>query len=304
MKKLYFTIVLFNFFTFYSFSQIQLPFAKWWEPESINLLREAYPNVKFITSYDKKIKDWIIHIFVPQKNNSKEKEFSLYWCEGKLLPKEELDNQNAYTSLFYKYPKTILNPVDFSVEDIEKIKEYTKTENRKKGAGTPPFFFDAIYDCKTRASTESHIIKMPFIDRTINVHEYIKEPLSRISEKINALPKDTPEMQKFFSTLTRTDGFAWRTVRDSTSKSFHGMGLAVDILPKGYYQKIIYWRWQKQLDPENWMLTPISKRWCPPQEIINIFEEEGFIWGGKWVIWDNMHFEYRPEIILYNKKNR
>jgi hypothetical protein len=81
-------------------------------------------------------------------------------------------------------------------------------------------------------------------------------------------------LKKFFSTLARTDGFAWRNVRDSKSRSFHGIGLAVDVLPKGYYQKIIYWRWQKQLDPEGWMLTPISKRWCPPQEIIDIFEDE------------------------------
>ncbi|MBQ9624309.1 MAG: M15 family metallopeptidase, partial [Treponema sp.] len=25
--------------------------------------------------------------------------------------------------------------------------------------------------------------------------------------------------------------------------------------------------------------------------------EEGFIWGGYWVIFDNMHFEYHPELI-------
>lgn len=24
---------------------------------------------------------------------------------------------------------------------------------------------------------------------------------------------------------------------------------------------------------------------------------EGFIWGGRWEIWDNMHFEYRPELL-------
>ena len=34
---------------------------------------------------------------------------------------------------------------------------------------------------------------------------------------------------------------------------------------------------------------------------IDIFEDEGFIWGGKWMIWDNMHFEYHPELILFNK---
>jgi hypothetical protein len=25
-------------------------------------------------------------------------------------------------------------------------------------------------------------------------------------------------------------------------------------------------------------------------------ESAGFIWGGKWLIWDNMHFSYRSEL--------
>ena len=38
--------------------------------------------------------------------------------------------------------------------------------------------------------------------------------------------------------------------------------------------------------------------WIPPLAVIAVFESEGFIWGGKWGVWDNMHFEYRPELIL------
>ncbi|HQN03589.1 MAG TPA: M15 family metallopeptidase, partial [Rectinema sp.] len=49
---------------------------------------------------------------------------------------------------------------------------------------------------------------------------------------------------------------------------------------------------------EDWMLIPLSERWMPPKRVIDIFEKEGFIWGGKWTVWDNMHFEYRPELIL------
>ena len=41
----------------------------------------------------------------------------------------------------------------------------------------------------------------------------------------------------------------------------------------------------------------------PPEEVISIFESEGFIWGGKWDIWDNIHFEYHPEILQLSTPN-
>jgi len=39
-----------------------------------------------------------------------------------------------------------------------------------------------------------------------------------------------------------------------------------------------------------------------PDEIVGIFEKYGFIWGGKWLFYDNMHFEYRPEILILSGK--
>ncbi|MCL2443985.1 MAG: M15 family metallopeptidase [Treponema sp.] len=33
------------------------------------------------------------------------------------------------------------------------------------------------------------------------------------------------------------------------------------------------------------------------------FESQGFIWGGKWQLFDTMHFEYRPEILILNGLN-
>ena len=48
------------------------------------------------------------------------------------------------------------------------------------------------------------------------------------------------------------------------------------------------------------MKTPLSERWMPPKIVRDIFESEGFIWGGKWTVWDTMHFEYHPELIKWN----
>ena len=79
------------------------------------------------------------------------------------------------------------------------------------------------------------------------------------------------------------------------------MGVAVDILPIGWDKKNLYWAWRRDIDPD-WMLLPLKKRWIVPDSVVKIFESEGFIYGGKWDLWDNMHFEYRPELILYTKK--
>lgn len=279
--------------------QFSLPFAKWWEPANLAVFREAYPDVKFISEYNEEKKDYLIHIFT--KKNGKETETKLYWCESRFLPEDQLENKDNFRPVLYTYHLEPKDPKTFTEKDIEKIKDFTSKENRKNGAIDPPFLFDAIYDCATRASTESHIVTIPFLTKSLNVHERIAEPLKRVSEKVMSLPKDE-EMQKFLSTLTRTDGFNWRSVRDTQSRSFHSIGLAIDILPKGYYQRIIYWGWQKQLRPDDWFMTPLEKRWMPPKKVIKIFEEEGFIWGGTWAVWDNMHFEYHPELLIYSKK--
>jgi hypothetical protein len=47
----------------------------------------------------------------------------------------------------------------------------------------------------------------------------------------------------------------------------------------------------------DWGDIPLSKRWHPPEQVIEAFEENGFIWGGKWHRFDTVHFEYRPEIL-------
>lgn len=267
-------------------------------PKELDVFKTAYPLVDFSATFDDEENDWLIEV---SADGGKRKKV-LYWAESRFLPKEKMLEKENYRKMLYKYSCDVPDPINFSDADIERIKEFTSKENRKNGAIDPPFLYDVIYDVGDRALTESHIKKSEFLGKTINVHEKIIPHLKRIEEKIMGLPK-TDELNRFFQTLTRADGFNWRSVRDTQSRSFHSIGLAVDILPKGYYQKVIYWGWQKQLAPETWWKTPLEKRWMPPKEIRDIFYDEGFIWGGTWIVWDDMHFEYRPELLVYNKEH-
>lgn len=85
--------------------------------------------------------------------------------------------------------------------------------------------------------------------------------------------------------LKMDGGFSWRRIAGENRLSPHAFGIAFDISPG----IATYWRWSK-LRPH-----PMQKSY--PSVIVEAFENQGFIWGGKWHEYDLMHFEYRPEII-------
>lgn len=69
--------------------------------------------------------------------------------------------------------------------------------------------------------------------------------------------------------------YAFRTMRGSSKLSMHSYGIAID------------------LDGEH---NPFGRRWtgAPPMMnigIVRLFEDEGFVWGGRWRRPDAMHFQ-------------
>ena len=263
--------------------------------EFLKLFEKAYPQVQFKKSFDKNVNDWKIEISVNEKNQT------LYWADGKFLPLEELANKDSYSSLLYHYPKEVPNPKDFTEEDILRIKEFTNPKNRSEGKGSPQFLYNLIYEVETRTSTEANIKSHLFLGKRTNVHQFIHQKLNLVQRDIYEIAKTDSEVQTFLDKLDSADSYAWRVISDSGNRSFHSMGLAIDVLPKGWGQKNLYWAWRRDIDPKNWMMLDLDRRWMPPAKVIEIFERHGFIWGGKWIIWDNMHFEYRPEVILFNQ---
>ena len=84
--------------------------------------------------------------------------------------------------------------------------------------------------------------------------------------------------------------FNWRRISETDRLSAHSFGIAFDLnTAMGGY-----WKWSGV--PEGQAFDYDNKI---PAEIVATFERYGFIWGGKWHHFDGMHFEYRPELILY-----
>lgn len=257
--------------------------------EELKIWRECYPDVKFISEWDEKVADWKIIV-----RNYKKSE-TYYWCDGKYLPYDEIKNKDKYWRVISRYENRVLDPADFTPEMTARIREFS--ENRKTGRVSSKFIFTAIYDDLTRLSTEQHIKKIPFLGKTSNVHEYLIPILERVEKRIIEESKTNLDVQKFLTDLYSTEAYNWREIRDVNTRSFHSYGIAVDILPKMWGKKIIYWGFEKNNGNKDWMLIPLSKRWMPPKAVVDIFYDEGFIWGGTWAVWDNMHFEYHPELI-------
>ena len=268
--------------------------------EELEIFRAAYPWVNFELDYDKQVKDWALKI------TSYKKTTTLYRAEGLYLPKEELPNRDHYWRVIYKYTRTLDDPASFSEEKKQMIRDYASTENRKNGAVSSKFIFGAIFDCATRAATESHLRSMTLWNKPVNMHRQVGKVLDRVEAKVWKLAKTDKEVAAFLKAIVRCYGYNWRQIRDSPTRSFHSYGIAVDILPKNWGNKIVYWGYEKQKGNKNWMLIPLKSRWMPPAAVIKAFEDEGFIWGGRWAIWDNMHFEYHPELFvaqqLYGEK--
>lgn len=263
-------------------------------PEKLKIFQEAYPDITFESEWKDEVKDWKITMTLG------EKEIILYWANGAMLPEDELKNKDLYWSLLYEYDyrKPLKDPANFTPQEIEEIKKFGSDENRKSQAGTPMFFFDEIYDSKTRGKLESHIKAISFLGFRVNVHERIVQPLKEVETKINEAAKTDKEVADFVKSISKNEAYYWRVIANTNRKSFHSLGIAIDIRPKSYKGKEVYWSWTKDKNPDGWMLTPLKNRWMPPQAVIDIFEDQGFIWGGKWIIFDNMHFEYHPELIL------
>ena len=270
-------------------------------PAEIKNFMRFYPDITYSALFDIEQNDWKIEMTAPLffERTAKPKENKsaiFYWADGRLLPKEKLPNKENYWVLQYQYNNTLRDPKTYTAEEIERIKNFGSSENRKNAGGTPMFFFDWLYSAQSRISIEEHIIRTTFLGKSTRIHERIYDHLKNVEKKIQE-NANLPEVAEFITTLKSSDAYYWREISGTPRKSFHSYGIAIDVLPKKLNGKAIYWSWEKDKAGDKWMMTPLERRWTPSDTVIKIFESEGFIWGGYWIIFDNMHFEYHPELV-------
>jgi hypothetical protein len=246
---------------------------------------------------------------------------TFYWAGGRMLPEGLRGEAEKWRPHYFgAYPAAVPPPGIYSPEYVESLRALGNAgaedcvpapEDRHRG------FEAALYGGSLRAEIEKHLEPASFLGRRIVVHRDIVEALKRVEAAIRGAAEreragkgalgagpggseNGGSLEEFLGSIGQAGAYNWRAIRGSGRMSYHSWGLAVDLLPKKRDHRAIYWLWE-QARNKDWMLVPPENRWNPPAAVIRAFENEGFIWGGKWALYDNMHFEYRPELHEINR---
>jgi len=250
-------------------------------------MAKAYPDrtgdVEFIDG------DWTIMVYGER----------FFYAEGRMLSESMRDKANSYDPLpFYNYPEELPPWTPPTAEESERMKEQEK-RRQARPAKRSSQFYDALWRTHNRDESYEHVKQIRFLGHPVMVHYSILVQLSLVEEQISRLAKTNTAVRQWVSNIKSIDGWNWRNIAESESRSYHAYGAAIDFLPVSLGGLQTYWLWTSQHTPEWWTVS-YAKRFQPPPEVIKAFESFGFIWGGKWRYFDTMHFEYRPEILAFN----
>lgn len=228
---------------------------------ALDRLVAAYP--KTLAGHDGKTLRWRDGTAMPASGSSEGKPFS-----------EQLRHASIIDQLRIPYPRG----------PIAKPPGVDDDPGRLRNAA---FFLKMYGDCRKR-EVSPHLVSLSWLPKTwgkpvqITSVNGVGEQLRAVSAEIDALP------EKIKRAAYPTEGtYNCRAVADTGQPSAHGYGIAID-LNTAFSD---YWFW----GPHDGAIVYRNRM---PQEIVAIFENHGFIWGGKWYHFDTMHFEFRPELLV------
>jgi len=178
---------------------------------------------------------------------------------------------------------------DMFSSSYQKGKNYSIKKNNDPGRYRNINFFKKIYGSNKKQVQDS-LVKIIWCPKTVNQNVYVTK-INKIATKLQRISSilDTkPHLTKYVNQIGGT--FNWRNISNTDRLSMHSFGMTIDI--NIHFSD--YWQWNCKCSDESINIQYFNSI---PIELVEIFEKEGFIWGGKWYHYDTMHFEYRPELL-------
>ena len=193
----------------------------------------------------------------------------MVWDDGRVKAGEELLDDPDLEDIFAQpYPRSsVVFQVDYD-----------------PGRCRPNAFFMKIYG-GSEAEVRARLVPVAWFGQELqfNREAGAAAALERVANRLAKSPEVLPYLTPSAGT------FNWRVVAGTQRLSNHSFGIAIDLNVSHAH----YWRWSKEFKAGK----PLVYQNKIPLRIVQAFEAEGFIWGGKWYHYDTMHFEYRPELL-------
>lgn len=169
-------------------------------------------------------------------------------------------------------------------------------------------FFKKMYG-STKDEVENNLVTVYWLPKfygeefplLVNKNNAVHKKLECIITQLEILITQSPGKYERFLCLEDDNikppasTFNWRVIANTNRISPHGFGIAFDLETSA----ASYWQWD--LEKQKIKISESQELKYQnhiPSEIVTIFENHGFIWGGKWYHYDTQHFEYRPELLL------
>jgi hypothetical protein len=209
-------------------------------------------------------------------------EKNLFWRDGTIMPVDDGVGTKPFEELLRN--ASILNQLQ---QPYQSGASQPPQPNDDPGRFRNEAFFKKMYGDCNRSNFQKNLVTITWLPhswgKTVQVTRVngIANRLKAVSDEIEGLD---PSIRAAAFPIAGV--LSCRSVADTGKMSMHGYAAAIDLNLK--YSD--YWLWAGKAKS-----IPYKNRM--PQEIVDIFERHGFIWGGKWYHYDTMHFEYRPEIL-------
>ncbi|ACA56945.1 conserved hypothetical protein [Clostridium botulinum A3 str. Loch Maree] len=131
-------------------------------------------------------------------------------------------------------------------------------------------------------------VNTPYGTVQFNNNGKAAESLKNVLYELHGISKNNGKLNSYIYPLNGT--FNYRHIAGTNLLSPHAFGIAIDLVRDNRD----YWKWATESQGQERIASY-------PKEIVETFEKNNFIWGGKWNHFDTLHFEYRPEIIMKAK---
>ena len=196
-------------------------------------------------------------------------------------------NKLVYDDFKNKSIAELLNNPDIEDQMHYAYNQDGPEKNTDAGRIRNDAFFKEIYG-HTKQEVAKNLTTVTWCPKLVN-SKLLFSKVNNAHLALAAVSKELdehPEWKKYLINIGGT--FNWRNISGTNRLSAHSFGITIDINTS--YSN--YWQWDCGCKNEDAKLTYKNRI---PLGIVHIFEKHGFIWGGRWLHYDTMHFEYRPE---------